>query len=140
MQSPLNASHSPLQATYLVIMRCHPSMPPKPALEETINHMNMIQSGEPTPILATPVPSLQVFAGILIYSAYGLLTDDNQDEDDLADNAIVRFTKEFFPSTDSYDGNKFFTVQNQQNVATPLLLALVCVELSDVRGAMWSLP
>jgi len=36
-------------------------------------------------------------------------------------------------STESYDGDKFFTMVDGVKRATPLLLVLVCVELSDVR-------
>lgn len=71
---------------------------------------------------------------MLIYSAYGLLTEGDQENEDLSDNAIVRLTKEYLPSTDLYDEDKFFTVRNNQTLATPLLLSLVCVELSDVRS------
>lgn len=42
--------------------------------------------------------------------------------------------------SDSYDGDKFFTVENGQRIATPLLLALAVVELSDVVFAVDSVP
>jgi hypothetical protein len=72
---------------------------------------------------------LLVFAGVLLYSAYGLLTEGDDDDEDLSQNAIVQFTKANFASTDEYDGDQFF---NAAGLATPLLLALICVELSDV--------
>lgn len=83
---------------------------------------------------------LLIFSGVLIYSAYGLLTEGDQENEDLSDNAIVRLTKEYLPSTDLYDEDKFFTVRNNQTLATPLLLSLVCVELSDVLFAVDSIP
>jgi len=49
-------------------------------------------------------------------------------------------TKQYLPSTDSYDEDRFFTIQDGVSVATPLLLALVCVELSDVLFAVDSIP
>lgn len=39
-----------------------------------------------------------------------------------------------------YDGDKFFTVENGVRTATPLLLALAVVELSDVVFAVDSVP
>ncbi|QDZ23896.1 integral membrane protein TerC [Chloropicon primus] len=86
-------------------------------------------------------PVLLVFAGILLYSAYGVLFDDGGDEDeDLNDSAIVKFCKNFIDVSEDYDGDKFFTVQNGVKVATPLLLVLAVVELSDLIFAVDSIP
>ena len=43
---------------------------------------------------------LVLFAGVLLYSAYGLLTGEDEGEEDLSQNRIVKFTKEFLPSTE----------------------------------------
>ena len=42
--------------------------------------------------------------------------------------------------SDQYEGSSFFTVQNGVRVATPLLLVLAVVELSDVVFAVDSIP
>ncbi len=39
-----------------------------------------------------------------------------------------------------YDGEKFFTVENGKRIATPLLLVLIMIELSDVIFAVDSIP
>jgi len=86
---------------------------------------------------------LLVFAGILLYSAYGLLNEGDDEADDLSQNTIVKLTKQSLPSTDAYDGDRFFTsaaAGEEGSLATPLLLALVCVELSDVLFAVDSIP
>jgi len=83
---------------------------------------------------------LLVFSGILLYSAYELLAEGDEEPEDLSQNAVVKLTKQYLPSTDSYDEDKFFTIQDGVSVATPLLLALVCVELSDVLFAVDSIP
>jgi hypothetical protein len=44
---------------------------------------------------------LIVFAGILLYSAYGLLTEGEEEEEDLSQNTIVKLTKQYLPSTDT---------------------------------------
>ena len=42
--------------------------------------------------------------------------------------------------SDNYKGDKFFTIENGKRVATPLLLVLAVVELSDVVFAVDSIP
>lgn len=48
--------------------------------------------------------------------------------------------RRFIPVSTEYDGDKFFTVENGVRTATPLLLALAVVELSDVVFAVDSVP
>ncbi len=87
-------------------------------------------------------PVLAIFAGILIYSSYKLLAPgkEEEDEEDLSDNAIVKFCRRFIQTTDTYDGDKFFTVVDGVRKATPLLLALAVIEISDVVFAVDSIP
>mmetsp|Transcript_69052 Transcript_69052/g.189637 ORF Transcript_69052/g.189637 Transcript_69052/m.189637 type:complete len:367 (+) Transcript_69052:66-1166(+) len=88
---------------------------------------------------------LLLFSGVLLYSAYGILTEgDDDDDEDLSQNAVVQFTQKYlpFPTTTEYEGDQFFTspADGAQALATPLLLALVCVEISDVLFAVDSVP
>lgn len=88
-------------------------------------------------------PVLVLFASFLIFSSYKILAggdDDDDDEEDLSQNAVVKFSSNLLKSTDSYDGEKFFTMVDGVKRATPLLLVLVCVELSDVLFAVDSIP
>lgn len=81
------------------------------------------------------------FASILLFSAYKLFMDsEDEDEEDLSNNFIVSFCKRFIPVTSTYDGNNFFTIQDGLRKATPLLLTLAVVELSDVAFAVDSIP
>lgn len=48
--------------------------------------------------------------------------------------------RRLIPVSDSYKGDSFFTVENGKRVATPLLLVLAVVELSDVVFAVDSIP
>ena len=63
-----------------------------------------------------------------------------EEDDDLSDNRIVQLCKRFMTFSDAYDGDHFWTVQNGVRVATPLLLVLLVVELSDVVFAVDSIP
>lgn len=84
-------------------------------------------------------PLLLFFAAILIFSSYKILSGsgDNGEDESLSDNAIVKLCTSTINSTDEYDGDRFF---NDAKQATPLLLALVVIELSDVVFAVDSVP
>ncbi|KAL3162674.1 hypothetical protein ABBQ38_008718 [Trebouxia sp. C0009 RCD-2024] len=87
-------------------------------------------------------PVLLLFAGILLFSSFKLLTggkDEGEDED-LSDNGVVKLCRRLIPVSDSYKGDSFFTMENGKRVATPLLLVLAVVELSDVVFAVDSIP
>lgn len=85
---------------------------------------------------------LLVFAGILIYSSGVALfpASDEEEEEDMSENAVVRFSQSLFPTTDLYDGENFFTLVDGVKMATPLLICLVAVELSDIVFAVDSIP
>ncbi|CAG9460010.1 unnamed protein product [Pedinophyceae sp. YPF-701] len=87
-------------------------------------------------------PVLLLFAGVLIFSSYKLvLGDDDDEEEDLSDNAIVKACRAVYKFSDDYDGDKFFTtLADGARVATPLLLVLIVIEISDVIFAVDSIP
>ena len=86
---------------------------------------------------------LLVFAGILVYSSARVLIggEENEDEEqDMSDNFIVKISHRFIESTDTYDGNRFFTVVDGIRKATPLFICMIAVEISDVVFAVDSIP
>ncbi len=84
---------------------------------------------------------LLVFAAILLYSSFQVIVgDDGDDEEDLNENAIVKFANNLFSSTDQFDGDRFFTEIDGIRKATPLLLCMIAVEISDVVFAVDSIP
>jgi TerC family integral membrane protein len=85
-------------------------------------------------------PILLVFAGILIFSSYKLIAEEDEEEEDMSQNAIVKFASSLVPVSDEYDGDNFFTLVDGVKTATPLLLCLVVIELSDVVFAVDSIP
>lgn len=81
------------------------------------------------------------FAGILLFSSLKLLTAGEEDEDEnFSDNGIVKLATNLVQATDTYDGDRFFTEVDGVRRATPLLLVLVCVELTDIVFALDSVP
>ncbi|CAL93531.1 TerC family protein [Azoarcus olearius] len=59
---------------------------------------------------------------------------------DLARNPLVRWIRNHYPVTEQLEGERFFVVRQGVRHATPLLLALVLVEVSDVIFAVDSIP
>jgi TerC family integral membrane protein len=80
------------------------------------------------------------FALLLLYSGAKLFLEKEEADGDLEDNAIVKFSRRLLPFSDKYDGENFFTLDNGKRLATPLMLVLLCIELSDVVFALDSVP
>lgn len=84
---------------------------------------------------------LLVFAAILLFSSFKVIVGEEEDDDeDLSENAIVKFANNLFSSTDQFDGDKFFTEIDGIRKATPMLLCMIAVEISDVVFAVDSIP
>nr|GMD65409.1 thylakoid membrane protein TERC, chloroplastic isoform X1 [Ipomoea batatas] len=80
-----------------------------------------------------------LFAALLLYSSFKLFAEEDEDTD-LSDNFIVKTCQRFIPVTSEYDGNRFITVQDGIRKATPLLLTVAVIELSDIAFAVDSIP
>lgn len=82
---------------------------------------------------------LYLFGAFLIVTGVKMwwLADEKPD---LEKNFVIRWLKGHIRITHELDGERFFTVQNGLRYATPLFLALVMVELSDVIFAVDSIP
>ena len=97
-----------------------------------------------TELLQRFEPLLLVFAAVLLYSSYGILVADEGDvgdPGDLSHNAVVQACRKVFRVTDQYDEGRFFTVgADGVRRATPMLVALATVEVSDVVFAVDSIP
>jgi tellurite resistance protein TerC len=56
------------------------------------------------------------------------------------ENSAMRLVRRLIPSTTRFEGGRFFMVANGRLVATPLLMALVLIEVADVVFALDSIP
>ena len=79
------------------------------------------------------------FGALLLYTAVKMLLI-RQETVDPESNAIYRIARRWMPFTDQYHGRKFFVSIDGRRVATPLFLALLLVETSDVMFAVDSIP
>ena len=83
---------------------------------------------------------LYVFGGLLLLTGVRMLVQCHDGEVDLNKNPAVRLARRLFRVSDTYDGQKFFTVKNGVWVATPLFLVLVFIEFTDLVFAVDSIP
>jgi TerC family integral membrane protein len=81
-----------------------------------------------------------IFFGLfLIFTGVKILVAKEK-EIDPERNLLIRFLKRFIPVTSTLQGGKFFTIQNGRHFATPLLVALIFLEATDVIFAVDSVP
>lgn len=85
-------------------------------------------------------PVLLVFAGILVFSSGKMLLGGGGEEENFEENKVVQLAMSLINSTAEYDGDKFWTKVDGVSRATPLLLVLACIELSDIVFAIDSIP
>jgi len=80
-----------------------------------------------------------VFGAILIVSALRMLRDEDE-EPDFGASFPARLVRRFVPVTGEIDRARFFVRRGGRLHATPLFVALVMVELTDVVFAVDSIP
>ena len=98
---------------------------------------------------------LGLFGLFLVYTGIKMFGHDDDEQVDPANNIFVRLFKRFFPVTDQMHGDKFFirSAERTQHShhsslftlhsslkATPLFIALIVIETTDVAFAVDSIP
>jgi len=83
---------------------------------------------------------IYIFGGMLLYTAIRMIIQKEEKKIELEKNIAVRILKKFMPVNLSLVGNKFTVSINGVLYATPLLVALAIVELTDLVFAMDSIP
>jgi tellurite resistance protein TerC len=88
---------------------------------------------------------LGLFGLFLLYTGGKMFTHDEDEQGNPADNFIVRLFKRFFPVTDKMHGENFFVKGEKAGgqsrwLATPLFIALLVIETTDVAFAVDSIP
>src|SRR5499433_2838362 len=76
-----------------------------------------------------------VFGLFLIFTGFKILFAKEK-EIDPERNLLIRLLRRVIPVTSSLQGGKFFTLQNGRRFATPLLVALIFLEATDVIFAV----
>ncbi|WP_141277441.1 TerC family protein [Pseudonocardia hydrocarbonoxydans] len=79
-----------------------------------------------------------LFGAILLWTAFSLVRGG--DEDDEADNFVIRFARKHLRTSEHYDGDKLFTMENGKRVLTPMLLVMIAIGGTDLLFALDSIP
>jgi tellurite resistance protein TerC len=79
------------------------------------------------------------FGALLIFTGAKMMFSKTE-ETDLSKNAVIKWLQKIFKVTPTLEGDKFFVLKNGVRYATPLFLALIFLELTDIIFAVDSVP
>ncbi|EKZ9051487.1 TerC family membrane protein Alx [Escherichia coli] len=82
---------------------------------------------------------LYIFGAFLLFTGVKMALA-HEDESGIGDKPLVRWLRGHLRMTDTIDNEHFFVRKNGLLYATPLMLVLILVELSDVIFAVGSIP
>ena len=80
-----------------------------------------------------------LFGLILLLTAGNMLRPEGE-ESHTGDNIVVRLARKVFHTSDSYDGDKLFTMVDGKRTMTPMLLVMVAIGGTDLLFALDSIP
>lgn len=82
--------------------------------------------------------TLYVLGAVLIYTSIKMLVKNG--EEDIGNNPTLKLIQKFIPVTRDYNSSNFFVIRNSKIFATPLLVVLLMIEISDIVFAIDSIP
>jgi tellurite resistance protein TerC len=83
---------------------------------------------------------IYIFGGLLVLTAIRMLLQKKEKKIDIEKNIAVRLLRKVVPVATELNGDKFFTRKNGILFATPMLVALIIVEMTDLVFAIDSIP
>ncbi|MFZ4633861.1 MAG: TerC/Alx family metal homeostasis membrane protein, partial [Saprospiraceae bacterium] len=81
-----------------------------------------------------------VFGAFLLFSGWRMLQHKDDAENDVHNHAVVRLVKRFYPVTRSHYRGRFFAREQGKPAVTPIFVALLVVETTDILFAFDSVP
>jgi len=82
---------------------------------------------------------IYVFGVFLLFTAYKMLKND-EDAFNPQDSFVFKQLKKIYPITTAIQGHDFFIEKMGTRAATPLFIALVVIEITDILFALDSIP
>ena len=83
---------------------------------------------------------LYIFSAILVYTGVKMLLAKEKEESAFEESRVYKFVSKIFPVTGKIHGAHFVIKQNGKHYITPLMFALLVIELMDVVFALDSIP
>jgi len=80
-----------------------------------------------------------VFGFFLMYQGFSVLRGKDP-EIDPEKNRVLRLLNRYLPVARALDGQNFFTIENGKRLVTPLFIALILIEITDIMFAFDSVP
>ena len=80
-----------------------------------------------------------VFGALLLWSAWKMWRN-GMGEEDVNDHGVVKLIRRFYPVSRSYDSGHFFTIEDGRRAVTPMFVALMVIETTDIMFAFDSVP
>jgi tellurite resistance protein TerC len=82
---------------------------------------------------------IYVFGVFLLYTAFKMLKNDEENFDP-SESFVFKQLKKIYPITTAISGHDFFIKKMGVRAATPLFVALIVIELTDILFALDSIP
>ncbi|HEY3666344.1 MAG TPA: TerC family protein [Polyangiaceae bacterium] len=83
---------------------------------------------------------MYVFGAFLVYTGLKLAFRKDEGTVDPEDNIALKLARRFLRTTEEYNGDHFMIIKDGVRYATPLLLVLVVIEVTDLLFAVDSVP
>lgn len=80
-----------------------------------------------------------IFGMLLLWSAWKMWRN-GMGEEDINDHGVVKLIRRFYPVSRSYDSGHFFTIEDGRRAVTPMFVALMVIETTDIMFAFDSVP
>lgn len=81
-----------------------------------------------------------IFGLVLLLTAGHMLMPEDTRHGEEREGTILRLTRKLIPTTEHYDGDRLFTMENGRRRMTPMVLVIVALGLTDILFALDSIP
>ena len=81
-----------------------------------------------------------IFGLFLIYTAWKLAKEGNDDEDEYEENRLVKFAEKRLPATSEWHGTAIVAKENGKRLITPMFFVVLTLGTTDLLFALDSIP
>ncbi|MDQ0426914.1 TerC family protein [Cellulomonas iranensis] len=81
-----------------------------------------------------------IFGAFLLYTAWTQIRSGSEEEGEYHENAVLRWTRRAFPTTDDYVEDKMVVRRDGKRFITPMLIVMIAIGTADIIFAVDSIP